>query len=206
LKCTECNEGSTNSGKRFELRACPLGTGSSDQISDTLAKQLDDATQLSGWFNIHRSWNDATTGFTRTFGKSLHPTIRVQLIAGRSMAKCDLAMKQPSSMGWPMRQALDFREVFLLPTVSSAITQAINQLNTSRGSDTRFFSFVDTSSARKYAGTNEPHGWVGLRFQLQPGGQPNCIVLHINLRDPSNPLEQEAVGNPGRESMLFSIN
>ncbi len=72
--------------------------------------------------------------------------------------------------------------------------QLINQLNKSRGSNTRFFSFVDTISARNYAGTNEPHGWVGLRFQLQPGGQPNDIVLHINLRDPSNALEQEAVG------------
>jgi len=73
-------------------------------------------------------------------------------------------------------------------------SQLINQLNKSRGSKTRFFSFVDTISARNYAGTNEPHGWVGLRFQLQPGGQPNDIVLHINLRDDSNALQQEAVG------------
>jgi len=78
--------------------------------------------------------------------------------------------------------------------LDSEWAQLINQLNKSRGSNTRFFSFVDTISARNYAGTNEPHGWVGLRFQLQPGGQPNDIVLHINLRDPSNPLEQEAVG------------
>src|ERR1700678_2883608 len=78
--------------------------------------------------------------------------------------------------------------------LDSEWTQIINQLNKSRGAETRFFSFVDTISARNYAGTNEPHGWVGLRFPLQPGGQPNEIVLHINLRDPSNPLEQEAVG------------
>jgi hypothetical protein len=78
--------------------------------------------------------------------------------------------------------------------LESEWTQLINQLNKSHGSNVRFFAFVDTISARNYAGTNEPHGWVGLRFQLQPGGQPNDIVLHINLRDPSNPLEQEAVG------------
>jgi hypothetical protein len=72
--------------------------------------------------------------------------------------------------------------------------QLINQLNESRGSHTRFFSFVDTISARNYAGTNEPHGWVGLRFQLQPGGRPNDIMLHINMRDSSNPLQQEAIG------------
>ncbi|MGA2535034.1 MAG: hypothetical protein ABSF53_03395 [Terracidiphilus sp.] len=78
--------------------------------------------------------------------------------------------------------------------LESEWVQLINQLSKSRGSNTRFFAFVDTISARNYAGTNEPHGWVGLRFQLQPGGQPNDILLHINLRDPSNALEQEAVG------------
>ena len=78
--------------------------------------------------------------------------------------------------------------------LDSEWAQLINQLNKSRGANTRFFSFVDTISARNYAGTNEPHGWVGLRFQLQPGSQPNEIVLHINMRDSSNPLEQEAIG------------
>lgn len=78
--------------------------------------------------------------------------------------------------------------------LDSEWAQLSNQLNESRGSDTRFFSFVDTISARNYAGTNEPHGWVGLRFQLQPRGQPNQIVLHINMLDPSNPLQQEAIG------------
>ena len=74
----------------------------------------------------------------------------------------------------------------------------------SLGSNTRFFSFVDTISARNYAGTNESHGWVGLRFQLQPGGQPNDIVLHINLRDPSNPLEQEAIGILG-VNLIYAV-
>jgi len=82
----------------------------------------------------------------------------------------------------------------LLAMLDSEWAQLMNQLNKSRGSNTRFFSFVDTISARNYSGTNEPHGWVGLRFQLQPGGQPNDVVLHINMRDSSNLLEQEAIG------------
>ena len=72
--------------------------------------------------------------------------------------------------------------------------QLLTQLENTRGSQTRFFSFVDTVSARNYAGTNEPHGWIGLRFQLQPGGPPNEILLHLNMRDPSNVLQQEAIG------------
>jgi hypothetical protein len=88
--------------------------------------------------------------------------------------------------------------------VDSEWTQIVNQLNKSRGSETRFFSFVDTISARNYAGTNESHGWVGLRFQLQPGGQPNDIVLHINMLDPSNPLQQEAIGILG-VNLIYAV-
>ena len=78
--------------------------------------------------------------------------------------------------------------------LDSEWAQLLKQLQKTRGPQTRFFSFVDTISARNYAGTNEPHGWAALRFQLQPGGQPNDILLHINLRDPSNLLQQEAIG------------
>jgi hypothetical protein len=68
------------------------------------------------------------------------------------------------------------------------------QLGNTRGPHTRFFSFVDTVSARNFAGTNDAHGWVGLRFQMQPGGAFNDVLLHINMRDPSNVLQQEAIG------------
>jgi hypothetical protein len=72
--------------------------------------------------------------------------------------------------------------------------QLLAELGETRGPQTRFFSFVDTVSARNFAGTNDPHGWIGLRFQLQPGGPPNDVVLHINMLDPSNVLQQEAIG------------
>jgi hypothetical protein len=72
--------------------------------------------------------------------------------------------------------------------------QLVSQLHDTRGGNTKFFAFVDTISARNYSGTNDQHGWVGLRFQQQPGGTPSDIVLHINLRDPSNLQQQEAVG------------
>src|SRR6516162_7413229 len=47
--------------------------------------------------------------------------------------------------------------------------QLLAQLGPSRGNDTKFFSFVDTVSARNYAGTNDCHGWVGLRFLQEAG-------------------------------------
>ena len=45
-----------------------------------------------------------------------------------------------------------------------------------------------------FVGTNECHGWVGLRFQAEPGGEPNTIILHINMLDDSALAQQESVG------------
>ncbi|MGI9343813.1 MAG: TonB-dependent receptor [Gammaproteobacteria bacterium] len=61
-------------------------------------------------------------------------------------------------------------------------------------SHTRFFAFADTVAARNYTGTNDCHGWIGLRFQTVPGGAPNDIVLHVNMLDRTNLRQQEALG------------
>jgi hypothetical protein len=70
----------------------------------------------------------------------------------------------------------------------------LSELQKTRGEKTRFFAFVDTVSARNFSGTNECHGWVGLRFQLQPGGPANEVILHVNLQDHTNLQQQDAVG------------
>jgi hypothetical protein len=78
--------------------------------------------------------------------------------------------------------------------LDSEWNQLLAQLSKNHAQQTRFFCFVDTVSARNFAGTNDANGWVGLRFQLQPGGPPNDILLHINMRDSSNALQQQAIG------------
>jgi hypothetical protein len=82
--------------------------------------------------------------------------------------------------------------------------QLLGQLQPSRGATTRFFSFVDTVSARNFSGTNDCHGWVGLRFMQQPGGPPSDVILHLNLRDPTNEQQQEAVGILG-VNLLYAV-
>lgn len=72
--------------------------------------------------------------------------------------------------------------------------ELLGQLQATRGATTKFISFVDTVSARNFAGTNECHGWLGLRFQTELGGPGNDVILHVNLRDDSNVLQQAAVG------------
>jgi hypothetical protein len=73
----------------------------------------------------------------------------------------------------------------------------IDRLAASRGDRTTFFVFADTVAARNFKGTNEAHGWMGIRFQLTPGGAPSEIVLHVRMWDKENVLQQDALGIVG---------
>jgi hypothetical protein len=70
----------------------------------------------------------------------------------------------------------------------------IERLDEKRGSTTTFFAFSDTMSALNYYKTNDGHGWMGVRYQLQPQGQYNDVVIHVKLLDNDNVLQQNAVG------------
>jgi hypothetical protein len=49
----------------------------------------------------------------------------------------------------------------------------IERLSAKRGADTTFFVFADTVVAKSYQGDNDCHGWMGLRFQHEPGAAPS---------------------------------
>lgn len=70
----------------------------------------------------------------------------------------------------------------------------IERLDAARGATTGFFSIADTVSARNFAGTNECHGWLGIRFQSSPRSEPNQVLLHVHMMDPENVRQQEALG------------
>jgi hypothetical protein len=84
--------------------------------------------------------------------------------------------------------------------------QLLTQLQNTRSSNTCFFSFVDTVAALNYTRTNECHGWMGVRFLQKPCGPANEIVLHINLKDPSNLQQQEAVGILGVNLIYAAVH
>src|SRR4051794_16836971 len=73
----------------------------------------------------------------------------------------------------------------------------IERLDETRGPDTAFFAFADTVSARNYAGTNECHGWMGVKFQSRPRDQDSHIIFHVRMLDGTNALQQEALGIVG---------
>ena len=71
------------------------------------------------------------------------------------------------------------------------------RLHASRGDRTRFFAFADTASARSFSGGNECHAWLGIRFQHAIQAATSDVILHVRLLDPTNPLQQDAIGRLG---------
>jgi hypothetical protein len=73
----------------------------------------------------------------------------------------------------------------------------VTRLSTIRGDRTNFFVFADTVSTRNHEGTNDANGWLGIRFQTEPMGEPSEIVLHARMRDGDAVLQQQALGIVG---------
>ena len=70
----------------------------------------------------------------------------------------------------------------------------LERLREKRGDTTSFFAFADTVSARNFHGTNECHGWMGIRFQAHPRDEDSQIIIHVRMLDTENALQQEALG------------
>jgi hypothetical protein len=73
----------------------------------------------------------------------------------------------------------------------------LDRLREARGDTTAFFAFADTVSARNYQGTNDCHGWMGIKFQAHPRDEDSQIILHVRMLDIEAQLQQEAIGIVG---------
>ena len=85
----------------------------------------------------------------------------------------------------------------------------LERLAAKRGANTRFFVFADTVTARSYSRRDEAHGWMGVRFQSEPGSAPSQIIIHIRMFDRENLLQQEALGIAGVNLLygaLYQVN
>ncbi len=73
----------------------------------------------------------------------------------------------------------------------------LERLRLSRGNTTAFFTFADTVSARNFHGTNECHGWMGVKYQTHPRDEDSQLIIHVRMLDHENSLQQEALGIVG---------
>lgn len=68
------------------------------------------------------------------------------------------------------------------------------RLAEARGTASTFFAFANTVAAKSYRGTHDCHGWLGIRFQADPMGEPSDIVIHVRMLDKENVQQQQALG------------
>ncbi|MBI5767921.1 MAG: TonB-dependent receptor [Verrucomicrobia bacterium] len=74
----------------------------------------------------------------------------------------------------------------------------LERLAAKRGDRTTFFVFADTVTTRSQKrAASEAHGWMGIRFQDQPGAEPSEIVAHVRMWDKDVVQQQEALGIVG---------
>ena len=61
-------------------------------------------------------------------------------------------------------------------------------------SEKKFFAFANTVATRRYRSKKEGYGWLGVRFRLKQGGEPNDVIIHVKLKDMAGIQQQEALG------------
>ena len=69
-----------------------------------------------------------------------------------------------------------------------------DRLSRSKHPDKLFFSYANTVATIDFAKKFKGHGWVGVRFQLDPLEDYNEIVLHIRFKETDARLQQETLG------------
>ncbi len=67
-----------------------------------------------------------------------------------------------------------------------------------------FFVFADTVSAINFQRTIQGNGWLGIRFQLKPDAEPNDLVLHVQMLDNDNQVQQQAIGILG-VNLIYAV-
>ncbi|HEY5043374.1 MAG TPA: TonB-dependent receptor [Verrucomicrobiae bacterium] len=75
----------------------------------------------------------------------------------------------------------------------------LERLDKTRGDKCTFFAFANTVATKQglRPGMEEGQGWLGIKFQAHPHGDPSTIIIHARLLDWETPRQQEAVGITG---------
>ena len=69
-----------------------------------------------------------------------------------------------------------------------------DRLSRQKHPDKLFFSYANTVTTIDFARKFKGHGWVGIRFQLDPLEDYNEIVLHLRFKETDARLQQETLG------------
>lgn len=60
-----------------------------------------------------------------------------------------------------------------------------------------FFSYANTVATIDFAKQYKGHGWVGIKYQIEPDEDYNEIIIHIRFKETDAKLQQETLGKLG---------
>lgn len=60
--------------------------------------------------------------------------------------------------------------------------------------DRTFFAFANTVTTLNYNKSNDPHGWIGIKFQTEPDSEPSEIHFHVRLLDTDAHIQNNVLG------------
>ena len=85
----------------------------------------------------------------------------------------------------------------LLKMLSHEINLIERRLDPSINAQKNYFSYANTVATIDFAKQYQGHGWVGIRFQIDPLSDYNEIILHIRFRQTDATHQQETLGKLG---------
>lgn len=67
------------------------------------------------------------------------------------------------------------------------------------------FALANTVAAKSPKYRGDCHGWIGLKYQLSPGGEAHEIIVHIRMLDSTNQQQQKTLGILGVNLLYAAI-
>ncbi|GAA4296699.1 TonB-dependent receptor [Aestuariibaculum suncheonense] len=69
-----------------------------------------------------------------------------------------------------------------------------NRLTREKNPNKIFFTYANTVATIDFAKQFKGHGWVGIKYQVEAGGDYNEIILHLRFKENDARLQQETLG------------
>ncbi|MDV7188048.1 TonB-dependent receptor [Lutibacter sp. TH_r2] len=88
-------------------------------------------------------------------------------------------------------------QVRLKKMITHEIELMEDRLNRKKHPGKMFFSYANTVTTIDFAKVFKGHGWVGIKFQLDPLEKYNEIILHVRFKETDAKLQQETLGTLG---------
>ncbi|MGF1555918.1 TonB-dependent receptor [Paucihalobacter sp.] len=170
-----------------------------DQIIETIPSIKDKALRINLNRNIYGTFSEIGAG---------QETVRQFFRAGGASGTIAKAMsaydKSFSDAIYGIEKDKRYvTEARLRKMLNHEIKLIEERIDRSENPNRIFFSYANTVATIDFAKKFKGHGWVGIKYQLEPDQAYNEIVLHVRFKEHDARLQQETLGILGT-NLIYS--